>query len=170
MKINKVLFWFFFVLVLCISVHAAICTKSFWDFTISSALTLLVALIISYYLTQRQEDSRNKKEILVGLVNKIQLIIQNPAMTVISMPDEKDSILMRNRSLNNYICILEEHKEEFRIAEDVQFIRDRYDEYRRIIDNHINDVSYLSKSAKELSRPIELMNSKLYELMLKIYE
>lgn len=79
------------------------------------------------------------------------------------------SINMRNRDISNKIGILDSVKEEFSIAADVDFIYEKFDEYKELIGNHINDPGYLQNSSFELKRPIMLISTKLFEIAFGLY-
>lgn len=44
-------------------------------------------------------------------------------------------------------------KEEFSIAADVDFIYEKFDEYKELIGNHINDSGYLQNSSFRVETP-----------------
>lgn len=55
------------------------------------------------------------------------------------------------------------------IAADVDFIYEKFDEYKELIGNHINDPGYLQNSSFELKRPIMLISTKLFEIAFGLY-
>lgn len=83
---------------------------------------------------------------------------------------DKSIITMRNRDIGNKMDLLERYKNEFGFSEDFDGAKKQFEEYRSTIDNHIDDLDYLSKSELELKRPITLMDNKIFEAMLKLYK
>ena len=81
-----------------------------------------------------------------------------------------ESINSRKRIVSNRILILDKHAHKFNIAEETTFILQKFHEYEDFIGNHITDLDYLEKSKKELRRPLDLIDSKLSEMMLKLFE
>ena len=76
---------------------------------------------------------------------------------------------MRNRDISNKIGILNRVKKEFNIEADVDFIFEKFDEYKELIGNHINDPGYLQNSSLELKRPIMLISTKLFDIAFELY-
>ena len=77
---------------------------------------------------------------------------------------------MRTRDISNRIHILETIKDEYCISTEVDFIRNKFDEYSAFIGDNINKKDYLSQSQTALKRPLDLMSDKLVALALKLYE
>lgn len=163
-----------FLLVCCIVLFAWLCyynytsNTSFWDASAVDCITILIAVIISYYFVQKQNDYQKQKDIVLDIILKTQALVEQKVMYDLSGQD-KDAITMRTRDLNNRIHILETLKGDFNIAKDVEFVRKHFDEYNTLIGDHINSIDYLLQSQKELKRPIDLISQKLLETALHLY-
>lgn len=143
---------------------------AFWNTSITTCLTLAISVVVSYYLVQYRLDKRKQKDILIQILTDIQKIVNAPDAWCIEIDTPQISLTMRNRELNNKLGILKQWKDKFNIKEEIEFIEKEIGEYEGIIGNHIDDMEHLHKSAKELQRPLDLINDKAYEIMLKIYE
>lgn len=143
---------------------------NFFMISIGSLLTLFVAILISYYFVQRNTDQRYQKEIYVKLLMDIQSFVTNPDIYTFNKEIDTGIITSRKRTLSNYIRLIESHSKKFCLQTEVEFVRKKFDEYDELIGDHISDIEYLSKSKKELQRPLDLINDKLYEMMLKLYD
>lgn len=141
----------------------------FWEASAVNCITIGIAIVFSYYFVQRQNDRRKRKDIILSLISKIQALIGHRDMFDFS-EQEKDQITMRNRDLNNKIHILESVKDDFCISNEVAFIREKFDEYNTFIGDYIDNIDHLRQSQPSLRRPIELMDSKLTEMALKLYQ
>lgn len=86
----------------------------------------------------------------------------------ISESTEKEVLLMQNREISTQISYLKQYAPKFGIKKEIEFVEKTFAEYEMIVSDHIDDVSYLSKSKKELTRPIKLISTKLYDVMLKL--
>lgn len=75
---------------------------------------------------------------------------------------------MRNRQIQNQLGILKSCASRFGIVKDIEFLTEKYTEYEKVVSEHINDMEYLSKSETTLSRPLKLMNDRIYAVMLKL--
>ena len=141
---------------------------SFWETSVSSCITIIIALVFSYWLVQRKNDLRKQKEILASLLFDLRTQFEKEDMYDLSQMSP-NSINMRNRDISNKIGILDSVKEEFSIAADVDFIYEKFDEYKELIGNHINDPGSLQNSSFELKRPIMLISTKLFEIAFGLY-
>lgn len=141
---------------------------SFGETSVSSCITIIIALVFSYWLVQRKNDLRKQKEILASLLFDLRTQFEKEDMYDLSQMSPS-SINMRNRDISNKIGILDSVKEEFSIAADVDFIYEKFDEYKELIGNHINDPGYLQNSSFELKRPIMLISTKLFEIAFGLY-
>lgn len=157
-------------ILLIILVAYNICNNStFFELSISSLLTLFTAIFISFYLVQRNTDQRYQKQIYCNLLFEIQKFVTNPSNYTFNENTDSINITTQKRVLSNYLGIVNSHSEKFGLEKEAKFIFDKYTEYDNLIGNHITDITYLSKSKEELQRPLDLINSKVYEMMLKLY-
>ena len=142
---------------------------SFFEVSLSSFLTLFTAIFISFYLVQKNTDQRYQKQIYCNLLSDIQKIVTDPATYIFNKNTDTKEITTRKRTLSNYLRLVDAHSGRFGLEKEVNFIFDKFKEYEDLIGNHLTDISYLEKSKEELQRPLDLINSKLYEMMLKLY-
>lgn len=100
----------------------------------------------------------------------MQRLVSEDCLFNISENTDINIILMKKREINNCTTTLEKYAREFHIEEEVQFISDKVREYAEFFGTHQDDVAYLAKSTKELKRPLDLMEQKLNEAMIKIFD
>lgn len=144
--------------------------KDFWDASVTSCLTLLVALVVSYYFSQKNLDERRQKETYLKLLEKVQRLVSDKDLVEIRTSADIEVVLMKKRELNNYVYILKKYAEKFSLKEDIKFIEEKTQEYTDFLGNHQQDVEYLKKSSNELARPLLLIDSRLSEIMIKLFE
>lgn len=132
-------------------------------------VTIAIAVIVSYYLVQRQNNYQKQKDIIADMVLKLQLSFQQRELYDFAGQD-KNLIMMRTRDLNNKIHILEKLERDFGISDEVSFIRRHFDEYNNFIGDHIEHMDYLIRSQNELRRPVELISQKLLTSALHLYK
>lgn len=154
--------------VIAIGFHNYKTNSNFWSASAVNCVTIIVAIFISYWLTQKGNDKRKQKEILANLVFNIRLKIDQEDMYKLGDKSTQD-INMRNRDITNMIDVLEGVKSRFRIETEVAFVAEKFDEYKELIGKHIDDRDYLEKSQDELKRPVLLMSNKLFEIALSLY-
>lgn len=141
----------------------------FWEASAVNCITIAIAVLVSYFLVQKQNDQRKQKEILLDLIYKLQAQIVHPSMYDVAGMS-KEELTMRNRSVGNKIHILKKAKEKFEIEDEVAFVQERFDEYNTLIGDHIENETYLQQSKRELKRPLDLMDGKLIEMAMKLFE
>lgn len=140
----------------------------FWEASAVNCLTLAIALFVSYHLVQRQNNRRKQKEILLDLIQKLQSQLSQENMY--NLTDlSKEELTMRNRSVQNRIHILDGKKKEFGFAEEIAHVQEWFAEYSDLIGNHIEDRDYLENSKSELKRPLDLIDGKLTEMAMKLF-
>lgn len=143
----------------------------FFNASAVECVTMVIAVVISYYLVQRQNNHQKQKDIISDMVLKMQLSFEQRELYDFSGQDI-NAIMMRTRDLNNRIHILETLERDFGISDDVRFIRQHFDEYSNFIGNYIEHMDHLrSQNAQnELRRPIELISQKLLVTALHLYK
>lgn len=132
-------------------------------------VTIGIAVVVSYYLVQKQTNHQKQRDIVSDIVLKMQLSFEQKELYDFSGQD-RNTIMLRNRDLNNRIHILEELERDFGISNEVNFIRQHFDEYTSFIGDHIEDINYLIQSQNELRRPIELVSHKLLVTAIHLYK
>lgn len=157
------------ILLIVLIIYNIINNNDFFELPIGSLLTLFTAIFISFYLVQRNTDQRYQKQIYCNLLSDIQKLVLDPETYIFNENTDSKTITARKRTLSNYIVLIEEHSKKLGLELEVQFILEKFDEYAYLIGNHIDDIAYLCKSKDDLQRPLDLINNKLYEMMLKLY-
>lgn len=150
-------------------IHNILNNTNFFELSISSFLTLFTAFFISFYLVQKNTDQRHQKQIYCNLLMDTQKLVTNPDTYAFTTNTKSRTITAQKRSLSNYIKIINSLSKKFGLEEEAGFIMNKFNEYEDLIGNHITDIPYLCKSKEELQRPLDLINNKLYEMMLKLY-
>ena len=157
-------------LVIGLLVYNIIKNEQFFEASFSTCLSLLAVIGISFFLSQRLTDKRKQRDIMLKVVESLEILVADSRLYKITMETTEEEILMRNRAISNRISILAQCPNRVGIDEQVRFIQEKFKEYEDFVGNHIKDRTYLTQSEKELRRPIELIDHKTYELMLKLYE
>lgn len=141
----------------------------FWKASAVNIITIFIAIVISYFFVQRKSDVRKQKDILLSLINGFQQqITSEKAYDFTGQTGEE--ILMRKRDISNKLHILSELQDTFLIQTEVKFLGEKFDEYDKLISDHIADLDYLVKSKNELRRPLDLMNDKLVRISINLYK
>lgn len=145
-------------------------SNKFLETSLSTCISLLLVLAVSFSLTQIMTGQRKKQEILIRVAQKLEDLIESPVgYRVCADSEDYEAILnSHKRQMSNLIKLLDNKADDFRIRDKVDYLKERFKEYDDLIGNHITDVEYLSNSEKELKRPLEVMTGTLFEIMLKL--
>lgn len=156
-------------LVLGIGIYNACCNDEFWDASVTTCISLIVAAVLSFYFVQRRTDQRKQKEIFIQLLESLKVLTDAERSFKLSGVS-REEILMQKRTMNNKLNFIKKYSVKFSLQKEVDFLEEKYTEYDTIIGDHINDLETLSKLTNELKRPLSLMSQKLFEIMLNLYE
>ena len=111
---------------------------------LTTMISILVAIVLSYFFTQRKTDDRRKMEKIDNLLYKIQDIILDKEFIVV-----QDSDLIVHRSIANKIKYLKDNA-PCDLKSDVDRLEDIFEDYRLFYGEHYMDKDYMEKSKKDL--------------------
>ncbi len=151
------------------AIYNAIVNEQFWNASAINIVTVFIGIVISFFLVQRKNDERKQKDILLDLILKLQLQVCDEKTYDLSGQTQAE-ITMRNRDISNKIQILKDTADIFSTQSDVDFVASKFEEYLEFIGNHINELDYLSRSQKDLKRPLDLINNKLFSMAISLYK
>ena len=176
-RYEKSEFWIcgvFILVLIVIGIHNYRTNENFWEMQFSSVMTLLVAVLISYLFTQRRNDRRKQKEILLKLLELIQAVTENPTSYTISpvkenWEQERQNILMVKRRLSNHIRMLKKESVNFGVQEKADKIDEVFQDYELLISENIDKMKILSENRTELQRLLDSISKYAFEIMFELY-
>ncbi len=143
--------------------------SKFWEMSFFNIVTIIVAVCVSFYLTQRFSDIRKKKDIFQKVLEDIQSIVGSSDAYLIEDNTEKESLLMRLRGLNLKLATAKKCASFLGVEKEIDYLSSTFKEYETLISDHISDLNYLKHSRKELQRPLDIIYNHIYEVLLKLY-
>lgn len=165
---------FFLILIVATAIYNIVKNDSFFHASVSQLLTLLFTLGIAFWATQFQNDRRKMKEHAEGIIVKLQQLITDENFYLFNIDGDEETIRKRttltNRRINNYINIIKQYGKDLGFKEDIQYIEEQFTEYRTIVSEHIEDLSYLNKSETQFRRFSENIDSKCDEIIISLYK
>lgn len=175
-KTNKATFWVMVVLlffVIGLSIHSAINNDAFWNIGVGQSLTIIVAILLAFWATQRKNDQRILKNHAEEIVLKIQNSVSQNEFVSFGCENDKADTQKRtnllNRRISNCISILLRYGDKLEFAEDAKYIDKEFKDYKELVSEHIEDFEYLRKSESTLMKYAENINSKCDQIILKMY-
>lgn len=143
----------------------------FWKINISETLTVIVAVVFTYYFCELENNERIIKKKIEEVLNDIQ-------NTIIDKCDINPGTLSKNEKLknlkyiNNKILILEKLVDED-LKDDIKYVKEEYQKYKNFISQNINEPKeYFERDERmiliknyldNMDNKIDLMISKLYK-------
>jgi len=161
------------ILIICVAICNGAKNPSFWETSITQILTLLIAVFIAFWATQRKNDERRIKDEIERIIVKIQTVTSDPAFysfTINDNPEEaQKKVSMTIRMLKNCTAVLLEYSKYIKIKDNVQYIDEQIRGYNDFISVHFWDLEYLSKSEAHLRKYSENINSKCDYIILDLF-
>ena len=147
--------------------------NEYFKISIGQTLTLIVAIVIAFWATQKKTDIRKIKEQVETIISNIQTVVSSSDFITFQVSDKPEAvqkrITMTTRKLKNSINVLNEYSKKIEIKDEVHYIEEQVKGYDNLVSVHITDLDYLSKSEIDLRRYAENINSKCEYLILKLY-
>ena len=167
---------FFIIIVICIlsAYNIYKFRGAFFKISIEQVMTILVAVGIAFWATQRKNDQRKMKEEAERIIEKIQSFVSSDCF--INIPSDGDTETIQrninayNRKINNYISILNEYGQLLSFSDETDYIQKTFEEYKSTVGNHINNPDYLSDSSIDFERMSANINNKCEEIIVKLYK
>ena len=142
---------------------------NFFQTPIIYILNLIVAVVFTYYFTQKKNDNRRFKEEICGILDKVQILINDPRLGNFSSEEDVQYAIMMHRTVSNKIQILEDNKEILNISSDIKVIRDKFNQYRDLVGNHNNDLEYLSKSSADMKGITSIIDDRIDKIRISLF-
>lgn len=164
----------FLLLIVCTTIYNFIKNDSFLVASVSQLLTLLLTLGIAFWATQFQNDRRKMKEHAESIIVKLQQLVTDESFYSFIADGDEESIKKRttltNRRISNYIDIIKQYGKDLGFADDVEYIENQFTDYKTIVSENIEDLSYLNKSETQFRRFSENIDSKCDKIILSLYK
>lgn len=150
---------------------------TFWQMTFGNCLTLLIALFLSFFFVQRKAeqdrvkaDQRKQKEAAIRLLEALQDVVLSKAAYEVTKETGTEPLTMTKRRISNYLDTLKKNANGFGIDAEIEQLDGYLKEYSSLIGNHIHSVDELQNCSKDLLRPLELIDEKIFEMIFVLHK
>ncbi|MEE3485507.1 MAG: hypothetical protein VZQ98_14450 [Bacteroidales bacterium] len=138
--------------------------KTFFGANLFQILTIMVAIVISFYISQRITDRRRKADVIEKMLYIIQDRLSNKDIILSS---KREVSLPALREVENNLKYLTEHcfsgqKDDFKI------LNDKFEVLRGLFDESFMQESRLNELKPKMVSAISVINSKCNEIILKM--
>lgn len=159
----------FVAMVAALTIYNLIKNTDFFDASMSSLISIVAVLLISYYLTQRKNDDRRKLENVDRLLTKIQEELKNKEICDASSEEKIEQALILQRSLGNKLKYYMDYCNE-KEKRDAKYMFEEFKRVRELYGNHMNDSEYIRKSKGDFKNILTKIDDKCEELHLLIFK
>ena len=132
-------------------------------------LTVFVAFLFAFYITQEKNDERKQKDLHEKHINKILISIDDKKMYIIKNEEDIKYIRIAQKGIKNWIDLLSKQNVNWLKESDIEYVKKEFDQYWEAISEHINDIPHLSNTQFELYNHIVNITGKLEEMLLGLY-
>ena len=150
-------------------IYNCINNHNFWETSITDIITLIIAIFLSYFFTEKNSNIRKKKEVIETIIEKLQLKLESDIMRNINNQEDIKIVSINKRSIDNNLNLLKDSTKNLNVDKDISYIVEQFSNYISIIDNHINDIQYLKNSKIDFERYFIAMNDRLNKLRIDLY-
>lgn len=119
----------------------------FWTTNITSLLSILAVLFISYYLTQMKNDERKRIDNIERLILKIQQEVTDEKL----IHGKRNMCLMYQRSTNNKIEFLQ-NQNLVSICDGLKYIHEQFQSLRDMYSDNMNDPDFPDSIEQDFRR------------------
>lgn len=147
--------------------------SDFWKCSATQILTLLIAIIIAFWATQRKTDERKIKEQVEKITTTMQNVVSSSefvSFNTSSDPTEvQKQLTMTIRKLKNCVNVLRGYSKKLDITDDVNYLDDQIRGYNDFVSVKVGDLDYLAKSESHLRLYAENIIGKCDYIILQLY-
>lgn len=142
----------------------------FFCVSLEAFINVIIAVGVTYYLTQRKSDDRKTKEFIFDIVDQIQQYALQPSLyTFKDVPPEQKILLLNIRHIRSKIDVLKQYAEKYGYQKVIEDLENNFDSYQNLMAIHYADIDYLKKSTEEIAKWMQNIDSRCDQLRLKLY-
>lgn len=166
-----ILNWLFVIFIFSLAGYNIISNyKSFLTFQIKDFIAIMMALIVSYYLSHKKNDYRKLKEEVDDVIEKIQkttLILRDYD---IAIEENKPKILVIIKNINSKFTILNKIANQVGIAKEVEYCLNQLEQYNKLINSKSQNKQKILKNQTSVYECLSNIDNKLDEVQIKLYQ
>lgn len=131
----------------------------------------LVAIIyVTYYLTEKKEDSRMIKEKLNERIDFISKSINSFDDNYFCDKFKSESFTLLKKKIDRSIYILRNYKDEYKYNENYQIIKSSFEDIQNTISNHITNPSEIRSVLCDIQLKIDKIDSECDKIFMILFK
>lgn len=132
-------------------------------------LNLIVAIYFAFFLSQKRNDERKLKDMVIDLLDKIQLELNTEDAHTFNECYDKNKVYMKNRKINNKLTLLDKLKDKLDMSTEVGTINSIFEEYQNMFGDYVENIEMLKSHQKEFQRFISIIDQKCDEIKVRLF-
>jgi hypothetical protein len=144
-------------------------TTDFFKTDISTFVTVIMAITVTYYLAQRKNDERNTKELVFSTIDGIQEFVNDSKNIYFEEAPDHKMMLLALRRLNSKSELLCKYAKHYKYVSEAEQIKRFIKQYEDLYDLHGQDIPYLQKTSTDIARWLENIDSRCDTIRSKLY-
>jgi hypothetical protein len=141
----------------------------FYSVPISAIVNIFLAIGITYYFTQRKNDERKQKDIVMSIIDRFQKLLEKECAYRIVNEDRRD-LQVNIRGISNAILALKQCGLYKKIYKDeMNYIEEQFKIYREFIGTHSSNTKFLEEAEPELNLYLMNISSKLNSISVYLF-
>ena len=129
----------------------------FFEASIVNIATIVVAVVVSFFLAQRKTDKRRKNEKIDNLVSKIQDYVNDDDFVKGGESTGRKNLLL-HRSVSNKLKYLKREKIDTAVKKEIEIIEKNFKEYRHVYGDYYLVENKLQDHYNELKNYLLLID------------
>lgn len=166
---NWVIGVFVIIILVIIVMNCFLDWKSFIKGPVFTSINSLIAIIFAYYLSNKNNENRKLKEKVEQILSNIYNEIDKPIIVKFESREDLQEILLIHRNIANNVGSLLKIAEELKIKDSLDYINERFNEYRDFFGEHYEDLEYLKKSINTIMKDVGLIKNKIDDIIINLY-
>ena len=161
------------IFLLALLIHNLISNSFVFELTIYQFLTMVFALIVSYFLVQQKTDHRRFVESIVTLLRALRKEIQDMKNLKSSEFSRYEDLLlifqMNTKQIEQKLIILKHVSATLQVKENYRYIKEYYDEYIKHFDEYSISLPKFNEHKKHYDNILGNIDSTLETLVICLY-
>lgn len=143
--------------------------RAYFVLSFSEVLTLIFAIIFTYFLVERDSQQRQRREYGERLIIKIQTQLSEECL-IHPVESETTYILMKIRSIQTKIGVLCSMRDTLGLQEqEINYVKEKFNKYEELYGEVFEDRNKLKEAEPEFIKFITLTIDKLEIICGKLY-
>lgn len=142
--------------------------NDFFEMDLYKIFSLACIIFVSYYLTQKNLDSRKQKEIVNNIIDTIMETTYKMNMDAL-FTDNCKLFILHLRSIENKLILLKSVSNKFDFEKEVDYIDGQVKTIKTMVSNHIGKTAELQTVYVDIEKNITNIRNKIDLIIFKLY-